>query len=171
VAQTASANRDLVRSICAPWEHGDFGSAEWADPEIEYVLVDGPSPGRWTGLAAMGEVFRGVLNAYAEYHVAAEEFRELDDERVLVLHRYTGRGRTSGLEIGQIASKGADLFHVRGGKVTRLVLYWELDRALTDLGLPDMKGRLSSEQHSEPDKTGTDLRDGAGFEVPGPAQL
>jgi hypothetical protein len=99
----------------------------------------------------MGEIFRGVLNAYAEYHVAAEQFRELDDERVLVLHRYSGRGKTSGLQIGQIASKGADLFHFRGGKVTRLVLYWELDRALTDLGLADMEGRSSTERHSEPD--------------------
>src|SRR5437899_9033446 len=87
VAEKESANRHLVRSICAPWERGDFSSAAWADPDIEYLHVDGPSPGRWTGLAAMGEVFRGVLNAYAEYHVAAEEFRELDDERVLVLHR------------------------------------------------------------------------------------
>ena len=66
---------DLVRSICEPWKNGDFSSAEWADPEIEYVLVDGPAPGRWTGPGAMGEAFRGVLNAYAEYRVAAEEFR------------------------------------------------------------------------------------------------
>jgi ketosteroid isomerase-like protein len=83
----------------------------------------------------MGEAFRGVLNAYAKYHVAAEEFFQLDDERVLVLHRYSGRGKTSGLEIGQIASKGADVFHVRDGKVTRLVLYWQLERALADLEL------------------------------------
>ena len=52
-----------------------------------------------------------------------------------MLHRYSGRGKTSGLEIGQIASRGADLFHVSDGRVTRLVLYWELDRALADLGL------------------------------------
>jgi hypothetical protein len=134
-AWPASANGEFVRSICSPWERGDFSSTAWADPEIEYVLVDGPSPGRWTGLAAMAKAFQGVLSAYAEYQVAAEEFRELDEERVLVLHSYTGRGKTSGLEIGQIASKGADLFHVSDGKVTRLVLYWELDRALADLGL------------------------------------
>ena len=134
-AWTASANGELVRSVRSPWERGDFSSTWWAHPEIEYVLVDGPSPGRWTGRAAMAKAFHGVLSAYAEYQVTAEEFRELDEERVLVLHSYMGRGKTSGLEIGQIASKGADLFHVSDGKVTRLVLYWELDRALADLGL------------------------------------
>jgi hypothetical protein len=44
----------------------------------------------------------------------------------------------SGLELGQIHSKGANLFDVQGGKVTRLVVYFDRARALADLGLaPD----------------------------------
>jgi hypothetical protein len=49
-----SANLDLVRSICEPWERGDFGSAEWVHPEIEFVAGDGLTPGRtWKGLAGL----------------------------------------------------------------------------------------------------------------------
>jgi hypothetical protein len=33
-----SANVDLVRSIMANWERGDYSSAEWAHPEIECLF-------------------------------------------------------------------------------------------------------------------------------------
>jgi len=56
----ASANLDLVRSIYKSWERGDFTSAGWAHPEIEYVEADGPAPGGSTGLPGMAEAL-GLL--------------------------------------------------------------------------------------------------------------
>lgn len=135
-----SANLELVRSIVAPWERGDYGSAEWADPEIEYVIADGPSPGRWRGRAAMAEAARANLDTWEDVRFESEELRELDDERVLALHGYTGRGKASGLEVGQVSAKGAQLFHVRGGKAIRLVHYWDRERAFADLGLAPEAG-------------------------------
>ena len=131
----ASANLDLVRSIYAGWERGDYSSAAWAHPEIEYVIADGPSPGSWTGLAGMAEGVREALGAWTEMSQEAEDFRELDDGRVLVLTRWFGRGKTSGLELGQMRTRGADVFHFHESHVTRLVTYFNRDRALADLGL------------------------------------
>ena len=132
-----SASVDLVRSLYAAWEHGDFSSAEWAHPEIEFVFADGPEPGSWTGLAGMEESWRDYLSAWEDYRFDVDEYRELSDNRVLVLIRRSGRGKSSGLAI---QTKGAHLFHVGGGKVTRLALYWDRERALADLGLASEGG-------------------------------
>ena len=67
--------------------------------------------------------------------VDAEELRDLDSERVLVLTRYAGRAKTSGLELGRIGAAGASLFFVRNGRVVRIVQYFDRARALTDFGL------------------------------------
>jgi ketosteroid isomerase-like protein len=131
----ASENLDLVRSIYAARERGDYSSTDWAHPEIEFVIADGPSPGSWTGVDAMVEAWRDFQSAWDELHPEVEEYRELDDERILVLVRLRGRGKASGVELEEMRAKAATLYHVRGGKVTRLV-YSDRARAFADLGLP-----------------------------------
>jgi ketosteroid isomerase-like protein len=133
----ASANLELVRSILAAWERGHYRSAEWAHPEIEFVIADGPVPGSWTGLAGMAEGFRDLVNVWERYRIEASEYREVDGGRVLVLVHGSGRGKTSGLELGQVQAPGAGLLHVRGRKVTRYVIYFDRERALADLGLSE----------------------------------
>jgi ketosteroid isomerase-like protein len=131
-----ATNLDLVRSLYADWERGDWSSVDWAHPEIEFVAADGPAPWTVRGVAALGDAWREFLDTWQEWRVEAEEYRELDGERVLVLIRIGGRGKASGLDVGQMSAKGANLFHIRSGKVTRLALYWDRDRALADVGLP-----------------------------------
>jgi ketosteroid isomerase-like protein len=144
ILASVSANLDLVRSLYAAWERGDFSSAGWAHPEIEYVRVDGPVPGSWKGLAGLVESFRDWLSAWEELRVEADEYRELDDVRVLVLDHFSGRGKTSGLELGEMKTPGAALFHLRDGKITRFVAYFDRERALADLGLAPEAGSARS---------------------------
>ena len=47
----------------------------------------------------------------------------------------SGQGKTSGMELGDMHAKNANLFEIRGGKVTRLVLYWDRSLALASLDL------------------------------------
>jgi hypothetical protein len=133
----------LIRSIYADWERGDFSSAEWADPEIEFVIADGPNAGIWKGLAGMAEGYRDFLDAWEGWTAEAEELRELDGERVLVLSHFGGQGKASRLELGT-RMKGAELFHLRDGKVTRLVLYGAREDAFLDLGLTEQDPHADS---------------------------
>jgi hypothetical protein len=130
-----SENLDLVRSIYANWEGGDFSTADWAHPQIEYVQNEGPEAGTTTGHRGMARSFRGFLGAWDEWHVGAEDYLELDRRRVLVPYHFTARGKTSGMEVGQ--AKGASLFHVTSGQVTRLVQHFDRDHALADLGMEE----------------------------------
>jgi ketosteroid isomerase-like protein len=132
-----SENLGLVRSLYAAWERGDFRSADWAHQEIVYVVVDGPEPGTFRGRAEMAAYGRRVLDAWEDWRVEGEEYRELKTDRVLVLDHHSGRGRTSGLEVGRMGGKGAVVFHIRDGQVTKMVAYWDRDRALADLGLKE----------------------------------
>jgi len=133
----ASANLELVRSIYADWERGDFSSNEWAHPEIELVVADGPEKGIWRGRDEMSAGWRGFLGAWAQYRVEADDYRELDGERVLVLMQHGGHGKASGLGDAQLRTEGANVLHIRDGMVVRLVLYWHRDRALADLVLSE----------------------------------
>jgi hypothetical protein len=85
----------------------------WADPEIEFVMADGPTPGSWTGLDGMARATRETLNAWEDARVVVDEYRQLDRERVLVLLRRRGRGKSSGLAVDRLlGTQGAILTEV-----------------------------------------------------------
>jgi ketosteroid isomerase-like protein len=131
-----SENLDLVRSIYADWERGDFTRTEWVHPEVAWAWVGGPEPSSGTGLAGVGAPMRDWLGAWDDWHLEATDYRELDGKSIVVFYRGVGRGKTSGLEVGQrVATNMANLFEIRDGKVVRFVVYWDRERALADLGL------------------------------------
>src|SRR4051794_1052748 len=123
-------NVEITVSIFAAWGRGDFTSADWADPDIEFVGADGvvargtdETVGRWSDF----------LDAWDHFVVLADEIVEATDDRVLVMVRFQGQGRGSGTPIADFS--GANLFTLRDGKVTRLVLYTDRKAALEAAGL------------------------------------
>ena len=137
-------NVEIVRSIYAAWERGNFAETHWADPRIDCQFIgDVPSAGTAKGLDGMATAWREWLSAWQDFRVEADEYRDLG-ERVLVLCRFAGRGRTSGVEVGQMWTKGASLFHIRNGRVTKLLLYTDYQRTLADLDLSEQDAHADS---------------------------
>ena len=66
----------------------------------------------------MERATRGVFGAWDEHRTEADEYHELNAERVLVLCTISGRGKTSGLSM---RAEAAIIFDLRDGKVTRCV--------------------------------------------------
>ena len=83
----------------------------------------------------MAREWREFLGAWADYAIAADEFRELDEGRVLVLLHATGRGKASGVAIAPML--GANLFTIRDGVVGRLAIYFDHRSALAELDLTE----------------------------------
>ena len=129
-------NLESLRSIFASWTRGDYDDVSWADPQIEFGIADGPTPTISKGLDAMAASWRDHLGSWKDFNSVPERFIELDDVRVLVLLHNSGRGRVSGLELTEEMTRTANLFHFRDGKVARLIVYFDRDRALADVGLP-----------------------------------
>ena len=80
---------------------------------------------------------RGVLSAWRDHRVIAEEYRELDDGGILALTTFRGRGEASGIELTHSLARGASVMYVREGQVERIVLYMNRAIALADLGLKE----------------------------------
>jgi hypothetical protein len=132
-----SENLDLVRSIVADWERGNYNRIDWAAPDIEFVIADVPDLGVWHGVAGMVQAWREFLSAWEAHRVEVSEYREVDARRVLILGRMTARGQSSRVDLGGLHAPGGNLFEISDALVTRLVVYFDRAHALADLGLEE----------------------------------
>jgi ketosteroid isomerase-like protein len=127
-------NLDLVRSMFENWASGELDPAAWAHPDIEFEERDGPAARSVKGIEGLKERIRDFRDNWSEWQIEPESLRELDDGRVLVLTRITGRGNASGMSVAQAR---ATLLQFEDGKVVRYVTYWSRDHGLADFGLDE----------------------------------
>jgi uncharacterized protein len=125
----ALGNADLIRPIYEEWGRGNWRPRfEVYDPEMEWGWSD-EFPG-------LGGVYRDArdpnprlqmwLSEWENWRAEADEYLEVGDQ-VVVLARYYGRGKGSGIELEQ---EGAHVFQLRDGKVVRLEIFATRKRAL-----------------------------------------
>jgi ketosteroid isomerase-like protein len=129
----SEAEIEVLKPVYAEWSHGNFrpvtdaygDDLEWGWSE-EFPDIAGMSKG-----AEGQESLLRWLSSWDHWQVEAEEYLSAGDT-VLVMCRYTGRGKGSGVSVD---TEGAHLWTVRDGRATRLVIYSDRDRAREAAGL------------------------------------
>jgi len=125
----APGNADVVRPIYEHWARGDWGPRfDVYHPEMEWGWSD-----EFPGLGGVcrdpvdpNPRLRTWLGEWEHWRAEPDEFLEIGDH-VVVLTRYIGRGRGSGVEIHQ---EGAHVFELRDLRVVRLEIFASRERAL-----------------------------------------
>ena len=121
---------ELLRRIYAEWGRGDWRTRfDFYHPEMEWGWSE-----EFPGLAGVyadrsdpNRRVRAWLSEWEHWRAEAEEYLEFGDDVVVVLARYSGRGRGSGAEIVQ---QGAHVFEFRDGQVIRLEIFASREKAI-----------------------------------------
>jgi|ERR1700730_14195945 len=131
----SEANVETVKQAIDAFNRRDLGN--WSEiARADYTLfspmfdVEGNS---YRGREGVETYFGEIRDAWEEYRLVAEEFRDLGD-RVLVLGRLEGRGRGSGV---QVEMPWGAIYGFRGGKVSRSHPYLDHGEALRASGLSE----------------------------------
>jgi uncharacterized protein len=125
----ATGKVDIVRPIYEEWGRGNYRTIfEVYAPRMEWGWSD-----EFPGLAGVHEDqrdpnprLRAWLSPWEDWRIAADDYLELGDH-VVVLTSYRGRGKGSGVEIEQ---QGAHVLEVRDGKVVRLEIFADREKAI-----------------------------------------
>jgi len=130
-------NVDLVREIYERINRRDWAAILAAfDEEVVLVVHEsvGPDAGIFRGPEAVGRWFGDWFLAFGkDYRFEVEEARSVG-ERVFVVARHHGNGRSSGAEVEQV---NAQVLSLRDGKVAQLELYGSRTEALKVVGLEE----------------------------------
>jgi ketosteroid isomerase-like protein len=118
-------NVEIVRRVYEGWSRGDFSESELFDPDVEFEMVDWPHPAKSRGVDAMRETWLTTLAAWEDFRAKPDEVIDHGDN-ILVLNSISGRGRGSGADVSALT---ATLWTVENGRVVRLALYWDTERA------------------------------------------
>ena len=132
-------NVELLRQGFAEFARGDVEAVlERMDPDIDWHPALLPILGMETirGREALRKFLTRDLfeEGFDEFRADPVSYEDLGGDAVLVTVRYTGRGKSSGLEFDQTY---ASLYRIRGGKTMSMRDYSTRAEALEAAGLSE----------------------------------
>jgi ketosteroid isomerase-like protein len=131
-------NLEIVRRVLDGFSHSDRESVgPLLHPDLEWRTVVGPLLGVETSSgrdAMLRFAFEEIPDAIEGPHVEVEELTDLGEGRVLVVARYVGRGKRSGIELDQRISS---VHHLGDGMIASVDDYPSRAQALEAAGLRD----------------------------------
>ena len=129
-------NVELVRQAFEAFNRGDRAAvARLLAPDVEWHSVAGPILGVDTirGREAMLRfLWQDLPGSIDDFRASPEELTDLSNDRVLVVARYQGRGRSSNVEVDQ---RVASVYEIRDGMAVAVHDYESREEALEAAGL------------------------------------
>ena len=130
-------NVEIVRRASERFnERGIAGAVTaelFADEVVFHEPPEQPAPRSARGRAELRRLFGEFDAAWVEHKTEPQEFRALDDERVLVFSVEWFKGR-DGIAID---ARAAAIFTVRDGKIVEWRAYWDRQSGLEAAGLSE----------------------------------
>ena len=130
-------NVDVVQRAAELFnEHGIAGAVTpelFADDVVFLEPPEQPAPRSAHGRDEMRQMFGEFDAAWAEHKTEPQEFRALDDERLLVfsVERFKGRDGIT------VDAPGAAIITVRDGRIVEWRAFWDRQGALEAAGLSE----------------------------------
>jgi ketosteroid isomerase-like protein len=126
-------NLELVRRVYDSWARGDFSESDAFDPDVVFEMPDWPHSASSRGIDGMRATWRATLSAWDDFRAVPDRFLESGDQ-VVVLNHVHAHGKGSGAEV---SADTATVWTIAAGRVVRLELYWDSQKALEVAGLGD----------------------------------
>jgi ketosteroid isomerase-like protein len=138
---TSGENLEIVRDAFGREARRDIRVLDVYDPDVEMDFSDSPfadfmaSSGRRRGVAEVQGAFRDWYEAFTDVQTDVDELFAADDDQVIVVFTYRGKGRTSGVEVAWKHMAG--LWTFRGNKVVQVLWLRSRQDALKAAGVTE----------------------------------
>ncbi|HYY23229.1 MAG TPA: nuclear transport factor 2 family protein [Thermoleophilaceae bacterium] len=131
----AQDNVELMRRAYRAFERGDLDTVyEILDPEVELSdHAELPDAGSYKGHAGVLEAVANQARVWDGWQMIIDRFVPVGEDKVVVLHRQTGRSKLTGLIM---KAPYAHVWTMRRGRAVKLETYGSWEEGLRAAGVP-----------------------------------